>query len=137
MWWRAALTDGNYESEAITHLWAEQRAWADCLPRPQELTVAVVEEVGDGGGGAAAPGFGGVDGGEDGGHEPLVAAGAESLLAEFGVVVGQTQQVAWDGDGDRERLQLRDEDFPYEFWHIEFKMLDGNGKWQICFSYMW
>lgn len=56
-------------------------------------TVAVVEEVRDGGRGAAAPGFGGVDGGEDGGHEPLVAVHAEALLAELGVVVGQTQQV--------------------------------------------
>lgn len=59
------------------------------------LTVAVVEEVGDGGRGAAAPGLGGVDGGEYGGHEPLVAVHAEALLAELGVVVGQAEQVPW------------------------------------------
>lgn len=57
------------------------------------LTVAIVKEVGDGCRGAAAPGFGGVDGGEDGGHEPLVAVHSEALLAELGVVVGQTEQV--------------------------------------------
>lgn len=64
-------------------------------PRCGPLTVAVVEEVGDGGRGAAAPGFGGVDGGEDGGHEPLVAVHSEALLAELGVVVRQTEQVTW------------------------------------------
>lgn len=65
-------------------------------------TVAVVEEVGDGRRGAAAPGLGGVDGGEDGGHEPLVAVDAEALLAELGVVVGQAEQVTWEtGDGRR------------------------------------
>lgn len=57
------------------------------------LTVAIIKEVGDGRRGAAAPGFGGVDGGEDGGHEPLVAVDSETLLAELGVVVGQTEQV--------------------------------------------
>lgn len=36
------------------------------------LTVAVVKEVGDGGRGAAAPGLGCVDGGQDGRHESLV-----------------------------------------------------------------
>lgn len=57
------------------------------------LTVAIVKEVGDGCRGAAAPGFGGVDGGEDRGHEPLVAVHPEALLAELGVIVGQTEQV--------------------------------------------
>ena len=59
------------------------------------LTVAIVKEVCDGGRGAAAPGLGGVDGGEDGGHEPLVAVHPELLLAELGVIVGQTEQVTW------------------------------------------
>lgn len=57
------------------------------------LTISIVEEVGDGGRGAAAPGFGGVNGGEDGGHEPLVAVDAKALLTELGVVVGQTEEV--------------------------------------------
>lgn len=57
------------------------------------LTVAVIKEVRDGSRGAAAPGLGGVDGGQDGGHEPLIAINPEPLLAEFGVVVRQTQQV--------------------------------------------
>lgn len=57
------------------------------------LTVAVVEEVGDGGRGAAAPRLGGIDGGQDGRHESLVAVDAEAFLAKLGVVVGQAQQV--------------------------------------------
>lgn len=80
--------------------WQASVSWPPHLPRPPVLTVAVIKEVGDGGGGAATPGFGGVDGGEDGGHEPFVTAGTESLLAELGVIVGQTQQVAWNKDGD-------------------------------------
>ncbi len=59
------------------------------------LTVAIVKEVGDGSRGAAAPGFGGVDGREDGGHEPLVAVHPESLLAELGIVMGQAEKVTW------------------------------------------
>lgn len=47
------------------------------------LTVAVIEEVGDGCRGAAAPRFGGVDGGENGRHEPLVAVHTEALLTEL------------------------------------------------------
>lgn len=61
--------------------------------KPSFFTVAIVEEVRNGCRGAAAPGFGGIDGSEDGGHEPLVAVHAEALLAEFGVVVGQTEQM--------------------------------------------
>lgn len=57
------------------------------------LTIAVVEEVRDGGRGAAAPRFRGVNGGEDGRHEPLVAVHSKALLAELGVVVGQAEQV--------------------------------------------
>lgn len=56
------------------------------MPTPR-LTVAVIKEVRDGSRGAAAPGFGGVDGGQDGGHEPLITINPEPLLAEFGVVV--------------------------------------------------
>lgn len=62
-------------------------------------TVSIVEEVRDGGRGAAAPRFGGVDGGEDGRHEPLVAVHAEALLAELGVVVGQAEQVTCGAEG--------------------------------------
>lgn len=64
-----------------------------CAKLTPRLTVAVIKEVRDGSRGAAAPGFGGVDGGQDGGHEPLIAIYPESLLAEFGVVVRQTEQV--------------------------------------------
>lgn len=68
-----------------------------CAPFTATLTVAVVEEVGDGGRRAAAPGLGGVDGGEDGGHEPLVAVHPEALLAELGVVVRQAEEVTCGG----------------------------------------
>lgn len=81
------------------------------------LTVAIVKEVGDGCRGAAAPGFGGVDGGEDGGHEPLVAVHSEALLAELGVVVGQTEQVTCGID--RRRC-------------TEFEMMDARRGDGIC-----
>lgn len=68
-----------------------------CAPFTATLTVAVVEEVGDGGRRAAAPGLGGIDGGEDGGHEPLVAVHPEALLAELGVVVRQAEEVTCGG----------------------------------------
>lgn len=58
------------------------------------LTIAIVKEVRDGGRGTAAPRFGRINGGEDGGHESLVAVHAKTLLAEFGVVVGQAEQMA-------------------------------------------
>lgn len=58
------------------------------------LTIAIIKEVGDRSRGAAAPGFGGVNRGEDGGHEPLVTVHSETLFAELGVVVGQTEEVA-------------------------------------------
>lgn len=64
------------------------------LNPPPPLTVAIIKEVGDGSRGAAAPRFGGVNGGEDGGHEPLVTVHSEALFAELGVVVGQTEKVA-------------------------------------------
>lgn len=57
------------------------------------LTVAVVKEVSNGGRRAAAPRLGGIDGGQDGRHEPFVTVDAEALLAKLGVVVGQAQQV--------------------------------------------
>lgn len=64
-----------------------------CTKPTPRLTVAVIKEVRDGSRGAAAPGFGGVDGGQDGGHEPFVAINSESLLTEFGVIVRQTEQM--------------------------------------------
>lgn len=57
------------------------------------LTIPVVEEVGDGGRGAAAPGLGGVDGGENGRHELLVTVDPKAFLAELRIIVGQSQQV--------------------------------------------
>lgn len=74
------------------------------LHRSPTLTVAIVKEVGDGGRGAAAPRFGGVDGGEDGRHEPLVAVHSEALLAELGVVVGQAEQVTCGTGEGRSRV---------------------------------
>lgn len=74
------------------------------------LTVPVVEEVRDGRRGAAAPGFGGVNGGEDGGHEALIAVHPEALLAELGVVVRQTQKVTYGferSDGGTSRAFIR------------------------------
>lgn len=91
-------------------MFAKPQAWTFSFPHvfialyfSPTLTVAIVEEVGDGCRGAAAPGFGGVDGGEDGGHEPLVAVHPETLLAELGVVVGQTEQVTWCTQREREK----------------------------------
>lgn len=46
-------------------------------------TVSIIKEVSDGGRGAAAPGFGGVDGGQDRRHEPLVFGGSKPLLTEL------------------------------------------------------
>lgn len=65
------------------------------------LTVPVIKEVGDGGRGAATPGLGCVNGGENGGHEPLVAVDPKALLTELGVVVGQAQQVTWWANRER------------------------------------
>lgn len=61
------------------------------------LTIAVVEEVGDGGRGAAAPRLGGINRCQDGRHKPLVTVDAKALLAELGVIVGQAQQVTFGG----------------------------------------
>lgn len=77
-----------------------------CLKKTHErretvaLTIAIIEEVRDGGRGAAAPGLGGVDGGEDGGHETLIAVHPEALLAELRVVMRQTQKVTWRPDAN-------------------------------------
>lgn len=76
---------------------ADRTADVCCAPFTATLTVAVVEEVGDGGRRAATPGLGGIDGGEDGGHEPLVAVHPEALLAELGVVVRQAEEVTCGG----------------------------------------
>ena len=89
---------------------ADPRAFVVATFSPT-LTVAVVEEVCDGGRGAAAPRFGGVDGGEDGGHEPLVAVHPETLLAELGVVVGQAEEVTCGAEtkemmDEREAMRL-------------------------------
>lgn len=80
------------------------------------LTIPVIEEVCDGGRGAAAPGLGGVDGGEDGGHETLIAVYPEALLAELRVVVRQTQKVTWRPDVNhmtRCRLGRQTRIYPY------------------------
>lgn len=71
----------------------KKASWGRCCCCCCQLTVAVVKEVGDGGRGAATPRLGGINGGQDGRHEPLVAVDAEAFLAELGVVVGQAQQV--------------------------------------------
>lgn len=47
------------------------------------LTIPIIKEVSDGRRGATAPGLGGVNGGEDGGHETLIAVHPEALLAEL------------------------------------------------------
>lgn len=79
----------------LSYLKNNRCQWKHTRSFPSTLTVPVVEEVGDGRRGAAAPGLRGVDGGEDGRHEPLVAVHSKTLLAELGVVVGQTEQVTW------------------------------------------
>lgn len=46
-------------------------------------TVPIVKEVGDGSRGAAAPGFRGVNGGQDRRHESFVFSGAKPVLTEL------------------------------------------------------
>lgn len=98
-------------------------AFYDSTPAPT-LTVAIVKEVSDGCRGAAAPGFGGIDGGKDGGHKPLIAVHSKTLLTEFGVVMWQTEQVTW-GKGRRDLFTVR-------LWlHGVQRLLEEREKWRV------
>lgn len=95
--WRVQETFSWGRNEAVRRTQPGPNTSCVCLATAA-LTVAIIEEVRDGGRGAAAPGLGGFNGGEDGGHETLIAVHAKALLAELRVVVRQTQKVTWGLD---------------------------------------